>query len=41
LKELDPKNGLNRFQKTNTLVKLEKYDAAIEELEKLQAMMPK
>jgi len=28
--ELDPKNGLNRFQKANTLVKLEKYEAAIE-----------
>ena len=27
--ELDPKNGLNRFQKANTLVKLEKYDSAI------------
>ena len=26
---LDPKNGLNKFQKANTLVKLENYDAAL------------
>lgn len=39
--KLDPKNGLNRFQKANTLVKLEKYDEAIQELESLQNFMPK
>jgi anaphase-promoting complex subunit 3 len=39
--KLDPKNGLNKFQKANTLVKLEKYDEAIYELESLQKFMPK
>ena len=27
--KLDNKNGLNRFQKANTLVKLERYDEAV------------
>ena len=38
---LDPKNGLNKYQKANTLVKLERYEDAIKELEKLQNLMPK
>ena len=38
---LDPKNGLNKFQKANTLVKLENYDAALKELKELHLMMPK
>ena len=38
---LDPKNGLNKYQKANTLVKLERYEDAIRELEKLQNLMPK
>ena len=38
---LDPKNGLNKYQKANTLVKLEKYDEAVQELEALQSLMPK
>lgn len=37
----DPKNGLNKFQKANTLVKLDRYEAAIKELEALQSLMPK
>jgi len=32
---------LNKFQKANTLVKLERYDEAIHELESLQNFMPK
>ena len=38
---LDPNNVLNRFQKANVLVQLEKYDDALRELEKLKLMMPK
>ena len=38
---LDPNNGLNKFQKANTLVKLDKYNEALVELEKLQRMLPK
>lgn len=32
---LDPKNGLNKFQKANALLKLEKFDYALKELEEL------
>ncbi len=38
---LDNKNGLNKYQKANTLVKLERYDEAVQELESLQSLMPK
>ena len=38
---LDGKNGLNKYQKANTLVKLEKYDEAVQVLESLQKDMPK
>jgi anaphase-promoting complex subunit 3 len=38
---IDPKNGLNKYQKANTLVKLERYESAIQELEALQSLMPK
>jgi len=39
--KLDPKNGLNRFQKANTLVKLERYDEAVRELDNMLTIMPK
>ena len=38
---LDDKNVLNRFQKANVLVKMERYNNALQELEKLRALMPK
>jgi len=38
---LDDKNVLNRFQKANVLVKMEKYTPALQELDKLRALMPK
>ncbi len=39
--KLDPKNGLNKFQKANTLVKLENFEGALKELDDLHKMMPK
>lgn len=39
--QLDPNNGLNKYQKANALVKLERYDEALQELEQLQRMLPK
>ena len=38
---LDPKNGLNKYQKANALVKLDRLDDAVQELEKLQSLLPK
>lgn len=38
---LEPTNALNKYQKANALVKLEQYDAALSELDKLRIMMPR
>eukprot|EP01015_Nassula_variabilis_P002144 TRINITY_DN1115_c0_g1_i2.p1 TRINITY_DN1115_c0_g1~~TRINITY_DN1115_c0_g1_i2.p1 ORF type:complete len:422 (-),score=62.91 TRINITY_DN1115_c0_g1_i2:38-1303(-) len=38
---LDPNNYLNRFQKANVLVKLDRLEQALKELEKLRQQIPK
>ncbi|KAM3134490.1 hypothetical protein pb186bvf_013456 [Paramecium bursaria] len=39
--KLDPVNSLNRYQKANTLVKLEYYEDALKELDRLSKQVPK
>jgi anaphase-promoting complex subunit 3 len=38
---IDPKNGMNKYEKANSLVKIEQYDAALGELKQLELMLPK
>ncbi|CAD8189852.1 unnamed protein product [Paramecium octaurelia] len=39
--KLDPQNGLNKYQKANSLIKIDDYNSALIELQRLRELIPK